>query len=34
MIANITATLDISKSVDDEGKEITPTFEVIGAFVR
>ncbi|KAF8229384.1 cytochrome P450 [Tricholoma matsutake] len=34
MIANITATLDISKSTDDEGKEITPPFEVICSFVR
>jgi hypothetical protein len=34
MVANITATLDISKSIDNEGKEITPAFEVISSFVR
>jgi hypothetical protein len=34
MIANITATLDISKSLDKEGKEITPEFEVVNSFVR
>lgn len=34
MIANITATLDISKSLDDDGVEVTPAFEVISSFVR
>ena len=34
MIANITATLDIAKSMDDDGVEITPAFEVISSFVR
>jgi hypothetical protein len=34
MIANITATLEISRTVGNEGKEVIPEFEVINAFVR
>jgi len=34
LIANITATFNISKAVDNEGKEIIPPFDIINGMVR
>ena len=34
LMANIAATMDIEKSIDEMGKPITPSTEYIGSFVR